>query len=371
MFNHLSKKTVFFVISNEPWGNQWFIKHHYAIELAKLGSDVYFVNPVSDWKPSSFIRQGIEVKKISENLKLVSYNNLLPIRVFPKLCLKINDWLNAKKLNKLRKNKRLIIWQFDAFRFSFNFFNNSRKIYHIADHYRDLPFDGENIKNSDLLVCTSKTFMEYYSSFGKETIYIPHAISESEFQTDDVKVADLKERYGSYILHAGSINDRLDIEIFQEILNQFDNHKLVLIGPNKLEDSRNKKIFEECIKRDNFVYLGAVDGSQVKNYVKVAKVCLVAYKFNSTQTLGPVTSSLKVLNYLAQKKPIITSNEIEYESLNGEAIYFGENLGNFIELIEKALNESIVVSGSKIDNFLKKHNYELYINKILSMLKNN
>ena len=125
----------------------------------------------------------------------------------------------------------------------------------------------------------------------------------------------LKKKYGEYILHAGSINDRLDIRIFQEILNRFKNRKLILIGPHRLEKKENKQVFDECISKNNCEYLGVVKGNQVKNYVKASKVCLVSYKFDSTQTLGPITSSLKVLNYLAQKKAIITSNEMEYPSV--------------------------------------------------------
>jgi len=358
-----------FVVSNEPWGKQWFIKHHYANELAKLGNDVCFVDPVGAWVPNNLFRQGIEVSEISENLKLVKYNNLLPVRGLPNLALKVNDWLNAKKLNRLRNSKKLVIWQFDAFRFSFNFFNDARKIYHVADHYRDLPFDLENIKHADLIVCTSKTFVDYYSSFGKETIYIPHAISETEVETDAIVVGKLKKKYGDYILHAGSINDRLDISVFREILNHFENRKLVLIGPNRLKIRENKKIFDECISKNNCEYLGLVSGEKVKNYVKASKVCLVSYSFDSKQTLGPITSSLKVLNYLAQKKPVITSNRLEYPSLSDKAIFYGKDIKEYVTLIEKVLDNKLSVDRSLVDDFLMEHYYKSYIQQIFNGLE--
>ncbi len=40
-------KTILF-ISPGPWGINHVSKHHYAIELAKIGNDVYFLNPPSD-----------------------------------------------------------------------------------------------------------------------------------------------------------------------------------------------------------------------------------------------------------------------------------------------------------------------------------
>src|SRR5437868_11837462 len=35
---------VIYIISHEKWGKMLLSKHHYAIELAKLGNRVYFVN---------------------------------------------------------------------------------------------------------------------------------------------------------------------------------------------------------------------------------------------------------------------------------------------------------------------------------------
>ncbi len=36
---------VILIISPQAWGKMFLSKHHYAIELAKLGNEVYFLNP--------------------------------------------------------------------------------------------------------------------------------------------------------------------------------------------------------------------------------------------------------------------------------------------------------------------------------------
>src|ERR1043165_2973102 len=38
------RKTIV-ILSTEPWGRMLLSKMHYAIELAELGNDVFFVNP--------------------------------------------------------------------------------------------------------------------------------------------------------------------------------------------------------------------------------------------------------------------------------------------------------------------------------------
>ncbi len=40
------------LISPESWGKSFVSKHHYAVELAKKGNIVYFLNPPSDTNQS-------------------------------------------------------------------------------------------------------------------------------------------------------------------------------------------------------------------------------------------------------------------------------------------------------------------------------
>ncbi len=356
------------VVSNEPWGTQWFIKHHYANELAKLGFDVHFVNPVEKWSASNVFDRKVNTQRLAENLNLVEFTNPFPIRIAPFAALKQNDRLNAKKLAALTEGKKIILWQFDAFRFAYNFFENAKKIYHVADHYRDLLFDAVNAENADLIVCTSETFVDYYKGFGKPVIYIPHAISEEEYDVDKFKIETLKKNFGRFFLHAGTINDRIELDIFKAVCNRFPEYKIVLIGPQKLHTKKNRDLFEECRRLPNLVFHGPVAAADVKNYVAAAEVCLLAYDFDEMQTLGPITSSLKVLNYLAQYKPIVSSCEIEYGELRETAIYYAPNLGEYLEKLSGAAAGTISVEKEKVAEFLDRHTYVKFIDDIASGL---
>lgn len=354
---------VIFIISNEVWGNHLFIKHYYAYELADLGYRVYFINPVGPWKIGNLVKQTINQIAISSNLTVVNYYNFLPVKVAAKFILKINDWINAIKLGKLRKGEKLIIWQFDVFRFSYNFFNNSRKIYHVVDDYRSNPFDQINIRNSDLVIYTSKDYKSHYSKSKIPSIHVPHAVSKREQVTDPLSVDKLRDIYGVSIIHAGSINDRLDIEIFEKITERFENVNLILAGPNMLKNKRNLEIFEKCKSKGNFHYLGVVNGLELKNYIKTSKVCLITYKQNEG------SSSLKVFNYLAQMKPIISPIKLEYEDLEGKALYFANDVEQYLDLIDLGLSDKLFVDAKLIVNYLDENSYKRFINKILTLVE--
>ena len=107
------------MVSNEPWGDIWFSKQHYAFELAKLGHDVYFINPTKRWTLSNLFSYTITEEQINDHLKILSYKNNFPQGNFFQFFVKINDLLNCLKIKcqiNLDENN-LIWWKFDPYRF--------------------------------------------------------------------------------------------------------------------------------------------------------------------------------------------------------------------------------------------------------------
>ena len=131
------KNKIILIVSNEPWGDVWFSKHHYANELSKLGHNVYFINPAKPWRFSSLFSFSVNIKSINPNLKVITYSNNLPTFSYKSIFQKINDYLICYRLNLLFKNNNnLIIWNFDPFRF-INIYKLKIKylIFHIVDRY--------------------------------------------------------------------------------------------------------------------------------------------------------------------------------------------------------------------------------------------
>lgn len=358
-----------FIVSNEPWGSQWFVKHHYANELAKLGCDVYFLNPVKEWSAKKLLHDSVGLTKVRDRLSVAEYSNALPVRLAPFTAAWLNDRFNAAKMRPLARGRRILVWQFDPFRFAHNAFGGtSRKIYHVADHYADLPFDAVSARNANLVVCTSERFVAHYSVFGRPVLHIPHAISSDDLAFDAHIVEGLRRRYGKYLLYAGSMNDRMDIGILREVCRAFPAYKLVVLGPNQLSNPENRRLFEECRSYPTFVYEGVVDAGLLRNYINGADACLVAYDFNERQTLGPITSSLKVLHYLAQRKPIVSSSDIEYADLQGRAIFYARDIGEYLNKLRDIFAGRTLLDHRAVDRFLASHTYASFIRNIFDAL---
>ena len=139
------------VISPEFWKWQHVSKHHYAITLAKLGHEVYFLNP-----PISNINK---IKILD-----TEYTNVYEIeapqvtkglRFYPKKIRNIieKNWL--ENLEKIIEKKITIVWLFENSRFfDMNFAGSRLKIYHQVDSDQNFHMKEAAI-SSDICFCVT------------------------------------------------------------------------------------------------------------------------------------------------------------------------------------------------------------------------
>jgi hypothetical protein len=356
-------KYTIFITSNEPWGDVWFSKHHYANELSKLGHQVYFLNAPISWKLSDLFSFSTKYTIIKENLTVVDYRNNFPLRIYPKLFLKINDFLNSWKISRIKKhNQKIIWWQFDHKRFAQVSFLKCQYIYHVVDPYMAAPNNHKIAEKAHLIVCTSPKYIEHYQQYAAKKVFIPHVVSTDEFDIEPNVVKQIKDKYHNFCVFIGTINDDVDIELFGKIAN--NGYKILCIGKITLSEAKKEK-WDEI--KSKIEYIGVVNGKNLKNYISASTICLVLYKFDLKKIVGS-RSPLKILSYLAQKKNIISTIDSEIEELEGKAIFRAKNEEDLMDLIKKGMNNELIIDEKSIDNYFLSHTYPHAIQKILNSL---
>ena len=101
------------IISPQHWGTMRVTKHHYAIELAKLGHDVFFLEPTEanwKWKKSRFEVSDCD----AEGVGLLKQNINVPYNL--KFHAKsIFDWFIKRHIQKLETDFGPfdLVWSFD------------------------------------------------------------------------------------------------------------------------------------------------------------------------------------------------------------------------------------------------------------------
>src|SRR3972149_139896 len=150
----LSNKNIL-LISPQKWGEMHISKHHYAIELAKRGNTVYFLNPVDVSQKKRFIiKQHEEYKE----LYIVTYKPLFPlvIRFHFRWLFDFLMQFQVKML-LLRIGRKIdIVWCFEPNLYSnLNLFKADLNIFHPVDQ---LNYDYQfNIASSAHVVFSVST----------------------------------------------------------------------------------------------------------------------------------------------------------------------------------------------------------------------
>ena len=355
------------ISSNEPWGDVWYSKQHFAYQLSKEFK-VIFVNPPAFWTIKNIFEFKVNSTKVNENLTVIDYKNNFPQRVIPLLFIFFNDFLNYLKIIHFCNRKRILFWFFDPFRFAF--FpqpKNCKFIYHVVDPFSHLKTDRILAQKANLVVCVSEKYIENYQKYNRNVIYIPHGIREEEYQLEIKELQEVQELYRDCILFVGTLNSDVDISLLKKIALTFNDEKLVLVGPSFLTTPNEVNLLKEVINLPNVNAVGEVHAGKIKYFVATSKLCIVPYKRKLEQNIH--RTPLKILNYLAQKKSVVTTINYELTGLENNAIYSSENESNFLELIRLGLNEELFVNDLLVEKYLSEVNYKKLIEIILSNLE--
>lgn len=351
--------------SNEPWGDIWYSKQHYAHELSKLGHHVYFVNPCSNWKLKDLFENKIKVKQVSSNLYTINYNNRLPQKFLLKFSSKINDLINSKRISNYLKQKsrpqQTIYWKFDPFRF-YNIKKNkdTKVIYHVVDPYFSFWQDKINVQNADLTICVSEDLQKkYFEKYNVKPLYIPHGISAEEQQVDSKKVDEIKKEFGDFFIYTGNLFHDFNTGLISSILKT---HKVLILGKIITDH-----ISDSILNHPNFMFLGIKSSKELNNYISASLGGLILYDFEDNITKTQRTP-LKVINYIAQHKPVISSIKINIPELMNNSIHYANNIEEYLNFMELIKTNESMVDNERINNYLNKIEYSKLIKEILNQI---
>ncbi len=359
-----------FIVSNEPWGPQHFIKHRFATELARQGAEVFFCDPSTTWQASNLLPSRPSLSSLAPNLTLLRYRHPIPARLGSEFAGDLNDRIIGRRLRGLvPEGRRPVLWQFDPFRFADNSLGpDSLKIYHVCDPYVGLPLDERSADSADLIVCTSRQYAEHYAGgHPKKTIYVPHSSEVDHVEVDDAQASEMTERFGDYLFLGGSITDRVDVSLLAQVSEAFPDSSLVIAGP-EVGSASTRAAFAALKTRANVFYRGTVSAPEISAYVSGARGCLSAYLFTEQSRLGPRTSVLKVMDYLAQGRPVVSSSPLEYSELEGLAIHCCSSADEYVDTAGRVLDGELPVDVDAVDRFLAERTYARAVDRVLAGL---
>jgi teichuronic acid biosynthesis glycosyltransferase TuaH len=281
----------------------------------------------------------------------------LPIGVLPKGVIfeffqKINNGIVLKSIRKLLKDNEIqdfiFINCYDPYYAGVlpKSFGARLNIYHCIDDIRENPYSAKHaadledgwIQQADVTFVTSTNLfslkkpltnrLETY--FNAADVAVFRQVLEKKYD----RPKELDGRTGGVIGFVGNLDElRIDYPLLKKVAEAHPDKTLLLVGP--INSPEPKQIGLD--KMTNVVFAGSRKLEDLPQYVQYMDVVMIPFLLN---TLTASIYPLKINEYLAAGKPVIStkfSNDIQSFS---DVIYLADNHENFSKLVEKAMLEN-------------------------------
>ncbi|MDC4251838.1 glycosyltransferase [Clostridium perfringens] len=215
----------------------------------------------------------------------------------------------------------------------------------IEDHEKLLR-DKENV----LVVSTAKKLKDIANKFREENennILAPNAVNLEDFKNHGheigEKIQPIVNKRKPIIGYYGALAKWFDYKLIEELAKEREDYEIVLIGMD-YDGSYDKSNLKDY---SNISYLGMIDYKDLINYSRYFDVCIVPFIKND---ITDSTSPLKIFEYMALEKPIVTTNINECK--NYESCLISKDYDEFIRNIDKALK--LEVDNKEYFNILRR-----------------
>ncbi len=306
--------------------------------------------------------------------------NFLPEGKIYRFFLSINEAIIRRRLRKIIRQNRL---KDHIYINSFNFhypgvakgLKSELTVYHCVDPMI-MPYDikhgviSENrlVKESDLIICTSKKLCDDKKLLNSNTFFIPNAadITHSTKALDKtLPVHKSLQRFRKPVVgYAGSIERRLDYELIVEVAKLNPQISFVFAGPVNPEF-----VPGWFFDTENIFLLGRVPFNEVPQLIKGFDIAIIPFKAdNVSATIFP----LKLFEYLGAGRPVIATDfNPDLEEFTNGTVSFCTNAENFSEAIKNLLaNDSEELQKQRIE-IARQNTWERRAGEIAKLIADN
>lgn len=283
------------------------------------------------------------IRKQKKNLYLVNLNN----RLFKKMLFKYIQSVEIPKYIQIYSTD----WEMSINELKNYIYQGYKIIYEYIDDLspvlsgtRELPI---NIKekyeymlsdkdNVFVIVTANELEKDILAKRGKEKlVFACNGVDYEHFQQIDEKFEYIKEfksildEKKHIIGYYGAMASWFDYDMIKHLAKNRPQYNIVLIGA-KYDDSIDKSGIEQY---ENIHFMGTVEYNVLQNYASKFSVCTIPFIIND---ITKATSPLKLFEYMALNKPIVTTAMNECKKY--KSVMIANNKEEFVELVDKAIN---------------------------------
>lgn len=300
------------------------IKKGLFSKLTKINDKLFVYSTIK-----SIISPGLVIAEIKKIINDLDFNNIVNWSCFPL-------WIG----NYHAFQEKITI--FDAIDNWSEHSSYQKFKYKILNNYKTIA------KDVDIIFTVSEEVQKVFGQRQK-LIWLPNGVDFSHYQKSynliNRDIGDLKKPIIGY---EGIIQDKLDLDLIRMIAIKNEQASIVLIGPVWYD-----QIIKALADLKNVFFLGYKNYQELPMYIQQFDVAIIPHK-NDKFCLS--TNPMKLYEYLACGKPVVTVHQKELESFQ-PYIYLAKNYEEFNEFINQALQEKNLVLSEKRKNLVKEQTW--------------
>ncbi|MEW6601408.1 MAG: glycosyltransferase [Nitrospirota bacterium] len=361
-------------LSTHYWDDPWFRKQHFMHRFVREGYKVAYVEP-----SYSIVRKRdehrtkyqtnkaftVSVDKKGDNLFSLKPPRGLPFWSRPVISKLNYSYFSICLASTLKKIgfEDYILWVYrPEYAPCLNYFDYGKLVYDCVDDlaaykqtdrskYEFIKECSEILaRRSDLVIVTAATLYEKYEDMARNLHIVPNGFDLDLFSVQSRKQPeDIKSIPHPVIGFVGTLFSFLDYDLIEFIIKKNSDKSFVFIG--NCEENSSQVWAHITNSYKNVHWLGRKKKEEIPSYLRAFDVCINPFKVND---VSRSVSPLKVYEYLAVKKPVIS---VRMESLERESIaqflHFASTYDEFNEKLEQALMTK--------DYFEEKLNYSMVL----------
>ena len=214
--------------------------------------------------------------------------------------------------------------------------------------------EAELFKRADLVFTGGQSLYEAKREQHRNVYAFPSSIDAPHFaqaRCINFDPADQKEIPHPRLGFFGVIDERLDIELVDEVARLRPDWHLVMIGPVVKIDPASLP------RRANIHYLGGKDYKELPSYLAGWDIALLPFALNeSTRFISPT----KTPEYLAAGRPVVSTSIRDVVRPYGETglVHIADTPAEFVTAIEAALREDAAARLEQVDAFLSQTSWD-------------
>jgi hypothetical protein len=320
------------ILSTEPWGRMLLSKMHFALELARKGDKVYFVNPPRQLADS---RLAVRGEDLEGGRITIIHTNIVRSSLFLRHKLFfLYRALNRRYVRAIKKTvgtKITEVWNFNPNQYvDLQLFEAEKSIVLLYDLYQGGHI-FKALQKADALITISQVILDHYAHTPAPKLLLQHGLgpqfaekSRQRLSTQDFGIgngevggsARIKVGYTGNLLRAG-----MNTEVARTIIGQHPGIEFHFWGPHSAKDNNVSDAgyatspellsFVEFLQGQKNVFLHGVV-TQQELAERLFEMDAFLFIYSPRREVNGASNAHKLLEYISTGKVVIATHVSNY-----------------------------------------------------------